>query len=139
MADVIVSEPDTPDEHDRELGRTEGIAEVHAEEAGENAAAAELAAQAAINAAEMNAAVADDVASAEIVAGAAADEAGAARDAVLVALNGQTAAIESLVAELRTARETPPAAAPPKEKATPAPSDKPPARKPRFRDRYNKR
>lgn len=139
MADVIVSEDPVPDEHDRELGRTEGIAEVHAAEAGEQAQTAEEAAQAAINAAEMNAALAGDVVDAGVVAGQAASEATEARDAVLVALNAQTEALNSLVTELRTARETPAAAAAPSKKETTPPSDKPPTRKPKFADRYNKR
>lgn len=139
MADVIVTGEEQPDEHDRELGRSEGIAEVHAAEAGENAQTAEEAAQAALNAAEMNAALAGDVVDTATVSEQAAAVSVEARDAVLVALDGQTKAIESLVAELQAARQQPaPTPTPPPTKSTP-PSDKAPARKPKFADRYNQR
>lgn len=139
MADVIVSEPDTPDEHDREMGRTEGIAEVHAEQAGAEAQNAETAALAAQNAVDINAALAETSSEAAAEAQDAAETSVAGAAAVVAAIEAQTATLQSLMAKLEERDQQAAAPVTPSEpkKTTPA-KDTVPTRKPRFRDRYNK-
>lgn len=140
MTEVTVS--DTEEELSeadvaRALGQAEGGAEVHAERA---EAAAGAAGEAAEGAGEVVAVGAEVSTQAAERAEAAAVLAESAASSIGESLNNHTIALQSLVEELRAAKEQPASTPPPPEKpAAKPPADRAPTTKPRFRDRYNRK
>lgn len=136
---VVIPEDGNNDQADdsaQAAAVAEGAAGVRAEQAAEAAEDATVAAELAVSAARANEETAAGTAEAAMIAENSATEAGAARDAVLVALNAQTAALSSLTEELRLQREgsQQQAAAPvTPTKRTP---DRAPAKRGKLRDRY---
>lgn len=125
MSEVTVEVPDSGDatESQHDAAVAEGAAEVHAEQAEEAAEEAEVAAAVAQAAAAENMAAAEAVVEAAASAEGHAAVAGVASDAVLNALEAQTAAINRLVDTMETqaaAAKTPEPVAKPKPDTPPA-------------------
>lgn len=131
MTEVVVVPEETEEGPADELdaAKAAGAAEVHEEHAQEAAADAEAAADLATSAAGAVGDIAERAeAAAELAANAAAD-ATLARDQIMEAIAGQTAAVASLVEEVKATRQ--PVPPPSDDKPTKGGSDRPPAKRSR--------
>lgn len=135
MPDVIVTE-DEPADDGRELGRAEGAAEVHKDEAADQAQRAEDAASIAITAVDQNMSIAESAADNAARAEEAAAVTEISNSVVLEALQENTATVRSLLDELQAGREAKSAAPPAEPKEKKPTAERQPKQKKRFGARY---